>query len=128
MLLTALLLGVLANEAEAQRQRAPRERVLSPRQEFRFAHDSWIGPDKIIDHFAVAFCLAAAVDRATFASSGDAERRIFYWGTGAYTLWEVKDGAYAWGPTGARRFGGDGFSVKDLAWSLAGLGLGLIVF
>jgi uncharacterized protein YfiM (DUF2279 family) len=110
---------------KAEYQNQPIE-APTPRAEFRIAHDPWIGQDKILDHFAVAFVLAAVTDRVTNAKSGAAEGRVLLWSAGFWTANEVKDAVAPWEKVGW--IGGEGFSYKDLLWSLAGVGLALTVF
>ena len=98
----------------------------TPRADFRIAHDAWFGQDKYVDHGFGSFALAAIADRVTHAESGAAEGRVFLW-AGAFWLGnEVKDAILPWEKVGW--IGGDGFSIKDLIWSVAGTGLALIVF
>lgn len=111
-------------KAEYAAQVVPAPEV--PRACFRVAHDPWIGRDKVVDHALTAFVLAAAVDGLTHAHSQDAEMRVFWWNAGFWTGNELKDAVLPWEKAGW--IGGDGFSYKDLLWSLAGAGLALTVF
>lgn len=138
LLLTALALGACSGQAQAQRRTSAIETVCASacaarsetptaiRQPFRIADDAWIGQDKILDHFAVALVLAAVADRVTHAETGAAERRVFLWSGAFWFGNEVKDAVLPYEKVGW--VGGDGFSYKDLLWSLAGAGLALTVF
>ena len=137
-----LLLGVLSNgqayaqwrqaaiKAEYQSQYAEAAAIAGTagttpaRREFRIAHDSWTSYDKFVDHGFGAFALAYITASLTHAHSSDANRRVFYWSAAFWTGNEIKDGFMPWEKFGA--IGGDGFSIKDLVWSLGGAGLGIL--
>jgi uncharacterized protein YfiM (DUF2279 family) len=141
IMLLSLLLGVLSNaKAEAQwRKTFIKAEYQSQYEEaapvgagdgvrtaaLRVAHDSWMGEDKVVDHFFGSFAVAYISASLTHASSSQAQARVFYWCAGFWTANEVKDAFLPWEKVGW--IGGDGFSYKDLVWSLAGTGLGLII-
>jgi len=134
LLLTALLLGVLSNGlAEAQwrstvvkAQYAGEKATPAPsRSDLRIAHDSWVGEDKFIDHGFGSFAVAYISASLTHAHSSQAEARVFYWCAGFWTANEIKDAILPWEKVGW--IGGDGFSYKDLVWSLVGTGLALTI-
>lgn len=91
-----------------------------PSQEptLRLAQDEWFSHDKL-DHLAggmVTMSLTSLVWQPK--TTGDVWQRAGV-NIAAWALYEVKDGLFDWSPT--KKWGGDGFSYKDAAWSAAGV-------
>jgi uncharacterized protein YfiM (DUF2279 family) len=93
--------------------------------EFRFAHDPWKGEDKT-DHL-IGGSVTTLVSSMSVRIFNDGRmnskqiRNVFIINAIAWTLWEVKDAVVPYEKYGS--IGGDGFSYKDLLWSLAGIAI-----
>lgn len=115
-----ILLATIMWASISNAQYAPNSKL-----DFRFASDPWTGEDKL-DHltggmattFLTTFVVAALNDMNSDLSNKQA-RDIALWNAAFWTLWEVKDALVPYEEYG--KIGGDGFSHKDLVWSLAGV-------
>ena len=113
-------LSLAYEKSEGEKSESDYKYYLQP-VSLRWASDEWTGTDKV-HHLLGGFgttSLSAVLwppktDQDVWKMAG---YNVLFWG-----LWEVKDAVFPW--EFWSRVGGDGFSYKDWAWSIAGVGIG----
>lgn len=97
-----------------------------PKAYFRFAQDGAALKDDKAAHFGIGFAAATLSAWVFDAHNAPRQLGVLGWQGVGWLAWEIKDGLVPWESAGA--IGGDGFSVWDLAYSMAGAAMALLVY
>ena len=93
---------------------------------FRWADDSPKLTDDKAAHFGMGFTLGYLSLHAVAPETASQRSLVMATNVSFWLLWEVKDGFLSWESCGP--IGGDGFSVWDLAYSVAGAALAFTLY